>query len=336
MNNKIQILDCTLRDGGYVNDWDFGDENAKEIVGQLSLTGVDYVEVGFIKLCDYKKDKIQFNHMDQIASLFRPSTQKLSVIVEVGYGYPVTSFPPRSEKTVDLVRVIMWKRSLKDGLTYCRRLKELGYEVGVQPTRVEQYTDDEYATLMREFSEINPKAIYIVDTFGLLTEDKLLHYAQIADDNLGEGIRLGYHAHNNMQQAFSNAIAFMRHPWKHEIMLDASVTGMGRGAGNLCLELLFKYLNEHKLGFYNMDPICEVASIIEQYYPIAPWGYSIPYYLSAINGRNPSYVLYMNKFNLTISQIASVFRTMRERGVGITYDTTMCDSIVNEIKNQTK
>ena len=330
--NNIQVLDCTLRDGGYVNGWRFGDHNAQEIAKLISHTGVEYVEVGFIKLCDYIKDIIQFNHMDQIAALFRPSKQKLSLIVEVGYGYPVTSFPPRSEKTVDLVRVIMWKRSLKDGLEYCRRLKELGYEVGVQPTRVEQYSDEEYAELMQNFSKINPTAIYIVDTFGLLTEEKLMHYAQIADNNLGEGIRLGYHAHNNMQQAFPNAVAFVNHLWKHEIMLDASVTGMGRGAGNLCLELLLKYLNEHQFGNYNISPTYEVASRIEQYHSIAPWGYSMPYYLSAVNGRNPSYVLYLAKKGLSIAQIAEVYNLMRERNVGITYDTTICDSIVAEVK----
>ena len=330
--NKIHVLDCTLRDGGYVNDWKFGDDNAKKIVSELSLTGVEYVEVGFIKLCDYIKDIIQFNHMEQITALFRPSKQKLSLIVEVGYGYPVTSFPPRSENTVDLVRVIMWKRSLKDGLEYCRRLKELGYEVGVQPTRVEQYSDEEYAELMQDFSKINPTAIYIVDTFGLLTEEKLMHYAQIADNNLGEGIRLGYHAHNNMQQAFSNAVAFANHPWNHEIMLDASVTGMGRGAGNLCLELLLKYLNERQSGNYNISPTYDVASRIAQYHSIAPWGYSMPYYLSAVNGRNPSYVLYLEKKGLAIDQIAKVYNLMRERNVGITYDTTMCDSIIEEVK----
>lgn len=330
--NKIHVLDCTLRDGGYVNEWDFGDENAKEIVNQLSSTGVEYVEVGFIKLCDYIKDKIQFNHMDQIAALFRPSKQKLSLIVEVGYGYPVTSFPPRSEKTVDLVRVIMWKRSLKDGLEYCRRLKELGYDVGVQPTRVEQYSDDEYAELMQNFSKINPTAIYIVDTFGLLTEEKLMHYAQIADNNLGEGIRLGYHAHNNMQQAFSNAVTLLKHSWKHEIMLDGSVTGMGRGAGNLCLELLLKYLNDHQMGAYNIKPTNDVASIIQQFYHLAPWGYSMPYYLSAVNGRNPSYVQYLVQQGLTIPQMAAVFEEMKTNGIGITYDEEMCNEIIKKVK----
>lgn len=333
--NKIQILDCTLRDGGYVNDWQFGDVPAQNIVKGLTKTGVDYVEVGFIKLCDYVADKIQFNHMDQISSLFKPTKQKLSLIVEVGYGYPVSNFPERSENTVDLVRVIMWKRMLKEGLKYCKELKQKGYEVGVQATRTEQYNDEEFADFIKMFSEISPKGIYIVDTFGLLDKDALLHYAAIADNNLAENICLGYHAHNNMQQAFSNALTMIEHEWKHNIMLDASVMGMGRGAGNLCLELLLKYLNEHRSGTYNIEPLWEITDkYILPFYKESPWGYSIPYLLSAMNGKNPSYIHYIEKAGLTIEQISRLFTLMKERGVGITFDTDMCDQLISEIKNK--
>lgn len=331
VKNKVHVLDCTLRDGGYVNDWNFGDENAQRIASLISQTGVDYFEVGFIKLCDYVKDKIQFNEMSQIANLFRPSKQKLSLIVEVGYGYPVTAFPPHSEKTVDLVRVIMWKRMLKEGLEYCRELKRLGYEVSVQATRTEQYTFEEFADLIKMFNEIQPTAIYIVDTFGLLTKDMLLKYALIADENLVNGVRLGYHAHNNMQQAFSNAIAMLETNWKHELMLDASVMGMGRGAGNLCLELLLKYMNESYDRQYNLTPIYEVADkYLMPFYKESPWGYSIPFMLGAMNGCNPSYVKYMQDKGLTIPQIAKVYAAMKEQGVGITYDIEMCNKIIGK------
>lgn len=329
---KIQVLDCTLRDGGYVNDWQFGDKNAQEIVRLLSQTGVDYVEVGFIKLCEYVKDKIQFSHMDQITQLFKPTQQKLSLIVEVGYGYPVSSFPERSENTVDLVRVIMWKRMLKEGLEYCKQLKEKGYEVGVQATRTEQYTNEEFAEFVEMFSEISPKGIYIVDTFGLLTKDKLLNYATIADNHLKDGIYLGYHAHNNMQQAFANTQAMLENNWKHDVMIDASVLGMGRGAGNLCLELLFKYLNENYNGNYPTEQLYEIADkYLMHFYNESPWGYSMPYLLSAQNGLNPSYVEYLNHKGLTISQVSKVFKTLKENNVGITFDTQMCDAIINQV-----
>lgn len=328
MTNNVKILDCTLRDGGYVNDWQFGDDNAKDICRLISQTGVDYFEVGFIKLCDYVKDKIQFSEMSQIASLFKPTKQKLSLIVEVGYGYPVSAFPEHSDNTVDLVRVIMWKRMLKEGLEYCRQLKQKGYEVSVQATRTEQYSLEEFADVCKMFSEINPDALYIVDTFGLLTKEKLLEYATVADQNLASGIRLGYHAHNNMQQAFSNAVAFMEHPWQHDIMLDASVYGMGRGAGNLCLELLLQYMNERG-GMFDVAPLYEVMDkYLMPFYEKSPWGYSMPYQLSAINGRNPSYVSHMQRQGLTISQMAKVYQMMKEKEVGITYDEEMCNDLI--------
>ena len=330
--SNIQVLDCTLRDGGYVNEWAFGDENAQEIARLISQTGVDYFEVGFIKLCDYVKDIIQFNHMDQVTKLFKPTRQKLSMIVEVGYGYPVTLFPERSENTVDLVRVIMWKRMLKEGLEYCKELKKRGYEVGVQATRTEQYSMVEFADLVEMFNEVDPKAIYIVDTFGLLTQEHLLNYALVADEHLKDGVRLGYHAHNNMQQAFSNAKAMCEENWRHDIMLDASVLGMGRGAGNLCLELLLRYLNEMQGCNYSIEPIYEVAGkYLMRYYQESPWGYSIPFFLSAVNGRNPSYVHYMERKGLSIQQIAKVFSLMKERNVGITFDTDMCDKILSNL-----
>lgn len=331
----IEILDCTLRDGGYINDWQFGDNEAKHIVELLSQTGVEYVEVGFIKLCDYITNKIQFNKMEQISSLFKPTKQKLSLIVEVGYGYPVSSFPERSENTVDLVRVIMWKRMLKEGLEYCRELKKKGYEVGVQATRTEQYSDDEFANFIEMFNEVNPKGIYIVDTFGLLTKNALLKYATIADKYLASGISMGYHAHNNMQQAFSNAIAFTETQWKHNIMLDASVMGMGRGAGNLPLELYFKYLNETYNCNYKTKQLYEIADkYLMKYYNKTKWGYSMPYLLSALNGRNPSYVEYLLDKKLSIPQISMVFQEMKRREVGITYDTSMCDLIIQELINE--
>lgn len=332
MTNKIKILDCTLRDGGYVNDWQFGDQNAKDIAQLVAKSAVDYVEVGFIKLCDYVQDKIQFNSMEQVTDLFKPSTTKLSLIVEVGYGYPVTAFPEYSESTVDLVRVIMWKRMLKEGLEYCRILKQKGYEVSVQATRTEQYTLEEFAEVCQMFNEIEPDALYIVDTFGLLTKEQLLEYAEVADKHLMSTITLGYHAHNNMQQAYINAVAFIEHQWKRDIMIDASVFGMGRGAGNLCLELILQYLNQYHAKNYNIPQLYDVMDkYLSPIFQQTPWGYSMPYQLSAIYGRNPSYVGFMQSRGVTISQMDQVFKMMKANNVGITYDEEMCNLLINQL-----
>lgn len=330
--NRIKVLDCTLRDGGYVNDWCFGDENAQRIVEQVSQSGVDYVELAFIRNCEYKNDILEFSDMSQVTKLFRPSNNKLAIMVEIGYGYPIDMFPKRSEQTVDLVRLVVWKRMIKESFEYAKALLNKGYEVAIQATRTDQYTLEEFAQFIKLFSKLDVTAIYIVDTFGLFTKDMLLSYATVADENLTDNIRIGYHAHNNMQQAFSNMVALAEHTWNHKLMIDASVMGIGRGAGNLCLELFVKYLNEKHKCQYDEDILYQVADIyISPIFQNIPWGYSVPYLLSAKYGRNPSFVPYLLNKNISITQMAKVFDIMRSRGEGIRFDTNMCDNIVKEI-----
>ena len=330
--SKIHVLDCTLRDGGYVNDWNFGDANAKEIVSLNASSGVDYVELAFIRLCDYVPNKMQFSEMSQISKIFRPSSVKLAAMVELGYGYPASKFPEHSKETVDLVRLVTWSRTLNECHEYAKVLLDKGYEVAVQATRSDQYNEVEFGKLANLFSDLKLKALYIVDTFGLFTKGKLLTYGKILDENIGEKTCIGYHAHNNMQQAFSNAVAFLENKWNHDVFIDASVMGMGRGAGNLCLELLEPYLNE-KFNFkYNESVLYETADrFITPFYKDSPWGYSIPYLLSAKNCVNPTYVPLVLEMGLNNMQISKVFSVMHERGEGIRFNADYCKSIVNEL-----
>jgi 4-hydroxy 2-oxovalerate aldolase len=327
--NKITLLDCTLRDGGYINDWMFGRKGIQDMVQLIGLSKVDYIEIGFIKDAAYNPEQAQFNRMEQITELLYPAPRKLSAIVELGYGYPVTSFPECSEKTIDLVRVIMWKRMLKEGFEYCKELLRRGYKVCVQATRTEQYTEEEFMDLIERFNELRLRGIYIVDTFGLLDKDALLRYVRIADIHLGEGIALGYHAHNNMQQAFTNAVAVTELALNHELMIDVSVLGMGRGAGNLNSELYMHYLNEKYGKKYAIEPLLQVADdYLMPIYDKSPWGYSLPYYLSAVHSVNPAYVNYFKGKNLSNQQIAAIFMKMKEYGTNIIYDTNEADRII--------
>ncbi len=137
-----------------------------------------------------------------------------------------------------------------------------------------------------------------------------------------------------MQQAVSNMAAICEHPWRHELMLDASVMGIGRGAGNLCLELLEKYLNELWGSNYDLNPLYECADrYIQPIFERTSWGYSVPYLLSAINGRNPSYVAFMRSQNTTIPEMKRVFELMKERNVGIRYEPTLCNQFIQEIRD---
>ena len=337
MRNAVHVLDCTLRDGGYVNDWRFGDAVSREIVELNGASGVEYSELGFIRFCDYEDGKMQFSEMEQIARLFRPSERKLAAMVEIGYGYPVSKFPLRSGGTVDLVRLVIWKRLISEGVSYASALVEKGYEVTIQATRTDQYTLEEFAELVRRFSAVGIKAFYIVDTFGLMTKRMLMDYAAVADENLGDGIRLGYHAHNNLQQAVMNTVAFCERPWRHELMVDASVMGMGRGAGNLCLELLEKHLNEEFCASYDVGRVHECAErCILPIFRKMPWGYGVPYAMSASKRCNPTYVPYFERAGLSIPQMSEAFDWMRTRDGGIRYDEAFADAAIAEVKGRSR
>lgn len=330
--NKVKILDCTLRDGGYVNNWKWGKDASIAISSLIDSIGVEYIELGMLRKCSYQEGTLVFDTVNQAADMFSTCKTPKAVMVELGGNYPLDEIPNRNESGIDMIRVMIWKRMLKEGLEYCRALINKGYDVGIQPTRTDEYTVEEFAELVRLYNTITPKALYVVDSFGVMQKDQILSYMKIADEILDEGITIGYHAHNNMQQAFTNAVAVAERTWRHNIMLDATVWGMGRGAGNLSLELITKYLNENELGSYNMLPIYEVAEkYLKDYYNSAPWGYRVPFMLSAMYGRNPTLAGYMEKIDIPIPLMEKTFRRMKELGVGIKYEESVCDEIINDL-----
>lgn len=337
INNSIKILDCTLRDGGYVNEWAFGVDNARAITEIVSKSGVEFVEVGFIGPHQDQDGVVRFSSMSELMKVFSnlDRNAKLSAMV-YAEGYSADDIPVCSADTVEMIRVIFWKRNLEEGVEYCRKLVNKGYEVGVQLARTEQYDLSEIGDIVMMFNDVHPYAVYLVDSFGTFNRDKVLRYAEIYDRSLAYDIKFGFHAHNNMQQAFTNAVTFCEAGFDHSLILDASVMGMGRGAGNLNIELLMNYLNEHG-EHYDLIPICQVASryiepVKKSIKPSELWGYSYPYFLSAITGRNPGYVNYLIENNVSIERIARIFERMKVEDTGIRYDKDLVKRLISEVQ----
>lgn len=316
MMNKINVLDCTLRDGGYINDWRFGKDAIIDMTDKLSKTNVEILEVGFLKDEPYQEDRTVFNSMEQVKKIIGPKRKGLSyaVMCEVVNPLPLDKLAPADEESADIIRVIVWKTkhdkdgnvvdALEEGYNYCKGIVEKGYKLCVQPARVDQYSDDEFKALIEKFSKLNPLAIYVVDSWGTQNPEGLLHYMHIADDNMPENINLGYHGHNNMMQALAVAQAMIKEDFNRDIIIDASVYGIGRGAGNLNLEIITKYLNENYEKEYHIAPMIEVydkyvADIFEK----EQWGYSVPYYLTATYNCNPQYVKKMTEKGFNIQKM---------------------------------
>ncbi|WP_044292848.1 hypothetical protein [Robinsoniella peoriensis] len=308
---KIKILDCTLRDGGYVNNWEFGYNNICNIRNKLEITGADILELGFMRDEPYQKHRAIYNSIEQVTDIIKEKKEGTiySALIEMANYYPLNLLDARKEDGPDLMRYSFWMRCIDEAYEYASKIVEKGYLLGVQPTRVEQYSDKQFASMCEHFSQLNPYAIYIVDTFGLLSKEKLIHYARIADEFVGEGVLIGYHAHNNMQQALSNAIAFTELDLKHDVVIDASVYGMGRGAGNLNLELIGNYLNYAEPDRFKINSVIDIwDQALQEVFERQPWGYSLEYFLVAANQCNPDYAsFYLNNYpDMKVSELIKI------------------------------
>lgn len=320
---NVSILDCTLRDGGYVNDWSFGENIIEDMLQKLCRTHVDILELGFLRDEPYFPDRVVFNSMQQVQGisdrLDRDKNMKLAVMAEISRPIPLEMIAPADKNDVDIVRVIVWKSkkinqktvdALQESFEYCKGIVKKGYKLCIQPNRTDQYSDLEFENMIRMFGKLSPMAIYVVDSWGTMYSNQVIHYMDMADKLLRKDISIGFHGHNNMMQAFSTAEKIVEREYDRNIILDASVYGIGRGAGNLNLELITRYLNEVHGCNYNIEPMFEIydkyLSDLKNKYD---WGSSLPYMVSASYGANPNYASYYRN-ELSAIQMQKAFQCM--------------------------
>ena len=297
---QIYLLDCTLRDGGYINDWKFGANAIRNITKKIVLAGIEYFEVGFVRSCSYDPDYSLFNGNDSVKSMIAPKNPNTKYVGMIDMGKPLDleQLGHRTPQGFDVLRVIFKKNMIDAAHEYVKTLCNMGYEVFAQAVGTDNYSDKEFVDLIEKFNDLPIAAFYIVDSFGLMKRRDFLRLVQIADHNLREDIMLGYHSHNNMQQAMGNASAFADMNLKRDIVIDACVFGMGRGAGNLNLELFSEYMNENFGKHYRIEPMLEITDeYLNDIYRENFWGYSLPLYLSAYNKCHPNYAIYFSSKN---------------------------------------
>lgn len=301
---KINLLDCTLRDGGYVNDWKFGRNTIKGFCKKIAQTGVEICEVGFIKGNSYSEDVSVFPDTDSFKQVISPKSSKMKYVGMVDMNAPVAKekIAPYDGTSIDGIRVIFKKDKIREAYEYCQYVQKQGYFLSVNFVGTDAYSDKEFIDGIELFNSIHPDAVAIVDSFGLIKRKQFLRLVYLADNNLNPEIALAYHAHNNLQQAFGNAEALVEMNLKRDLIIDACVFGMGRGAGNLNLELFADYMNENYDTHYLIEPMLEIMDeYLNDIYKNRFWGYSLPLYLSATIGCHPNYAIYLaEKDSLTV------------------------------------
>ena len=311
---RVYLLDCTLRDGGYINNWDFGEKTIKGFSRKIAQTGIELFEVGFIKGDTCDPDRSMFPDIQSIAPMIRPKASHMKYVgmLDMSAPIPLERIVPCDGTSVDGIRVIFKKDKIDQAYEYCRRIQELGYFISVNIVGTDLYTDAELIEVIEKFNVLHPFAVSIVDSFGLIKRKHFLRLAYLADNNLAEGIILAYHAHNNLQQAFGNAEALVEMNLKRDLIIDACVFGMGRGAGNLNLELFAEYMNENYQTHYKIEPMLEIMDeYLNDIYKTRFWGYSLPLYLSATTGSHPNYAIYLaEKNSLTVKAFNELLQSI--------------------------
>jgi 4-hydroxy 2-oxovalerate aldolase len=295
---SIQLLDCTLRDGGYLVDKRFSVNTVYNIVNGLTDAGIDFVEFGFLQdQCD-ENENVVFKNSKQARKYIPQDRGKTLYTVFADYSrYSVNNLDEFDGQSFDCVRACFFKEERKGVLNYCREIKQRGYKVFVQPVGILRYSIQELLDLISDMNDIQPFCFGVVDTFGsMYLEDLRLNIA-IINHELDASIKIGFHSHNNMQlssalsQEFINIIRS-----KRDACVDATLYGMGRGAGNTPTELIAEYMNKQLGKSYNTDIILDV--IDSSIYGISKhtnWGYDLQMFLSGAFSAHINNVKYLTE-----------------------------------------
>lgn len=307
----IHLLDCTLRDGGYVNDWNFGLNTTISVIERLVEANMDVIEVGFLD------ERQPFN----IERTIQPDTscydkilagidRKNSMLVAmIDYGTcGLDKIAPCSESQLDGIRVIFKQPKMREAVAFGRELTKLGYAVFLQMVSITSYFDRDILDFVDLVNEEPPYCVSMVDTYGLLHKEELIHYFHLLDYNLDPSIRIGYHSHNNFQLAYANTCEIIKRKARHSILVDGTLYGMGKSAGNAPVELIAMYLNENYGKDYDMSQLLEaIDTNILNIYREKYWGYNLLYFLAASNDCHPSYISYLlDKKTLSVKAINQI------------------------------
>ncbi|MBR4573965.1 MAG: aldolase catalytic domain-containing protein [Lachnospiraceae bacterium] len=315
-DNNIRLLDCTLRDGGYLNDWEFGNSNIVNIFERLVSAGIDIIETGFLdERRNFDENRTIFPDTDCVDRIYGKLDKGSSMIVGmIDYGTcGIDHLKDAGDCYLDGIRVIFKKHRMHEAIDFCKQVKAKGYKVFAQAVSITSYNDDELSELIELVNDLEPFAFSLVDTYGLLHKGMLRHYFDHACAHLLPTIGIGYHAHNNFQLAYANCIELLDDPPRDRMLIvDGTLYGMGKSAGNTPIELLVMYMNSLYNTSYHNSQILEAieVTILDMSRKVG-WGYSFKFFLAASHDCHPNYVNYlMDMGKLSVKSINEILGSL--------------------------
>lgn len=296
----VNLLDCTLRDGAYLIDKKFGDNTIRGIIDGLVKANIEYIEVGFFQNEGFGEGKTVFGNSEDVKKFIPINKGNSQFTVLADYSrYSVERLDERRDDSIDAIRECFFKHERFEALKACKVIKERGYKLFIQPVDILGYTDLELIELLNLVNEVEPYCFSIVDTFGSMYQEDLHRLFELVNYNLIRTCKIGFHSHNNMQ--LSNALSqeFIRlSAGKREVVVDSTISGMGRGAGNTPTELIAQYMFS-RLGYsYDIDAILDVIdTYMDNIRCRCNWGYSTPYFVAGCYSAHINNISYLSKKN---------------------------------------
>ena len=298
----VKLLDCTLRDGGYINDWHWGLGSARRIIQSLTRAGTDIVEVGFLRNVDgYDPDVTVCNTIEELNRLLPPESQRGHTIysgMAMRSNYDISKLSPYDGHGIEIIRITAHDYDIRDGMDFAREVKARGYKLSINPINIMGYADKDLLWIFDQVNAIHPWQFSIVDTFGSMRRRDLERIVSLADHNLAPDIRLGLHLHENMALSFCLAQEFLDKPLLREEIMDA--------------------IQDH------------IAPIKGE----SAWGYSPAYFLSARFNLHRNYAEhYLHKGDLTNRDINHLLAAI-DPGKKTAFDAAYADKLYTEYKNR--
>lgn len=326
--SNVKILDCTLRDGGHLNKWNFSKDFARRVYSAVSESELYCMEVGYVTKEGVFPEGTgiwRFSSEEDIRSIVSPGHHtKIAVMGDVG-KVELDNFKDKEESIVDLVRLAFYPGHITEAIELGEQVMDKGYDVSLNLMAITRYSKQEVEDLISLLYSSKIENIFVSDSFGSLLPNQVADLINVF--KIGTGKAIGYHPHNNLELAFANAIRAVE---AGATYIDSTIYGMGRGAGNLPLEVVLSYINHHENGYVNMIPLLEL--IEDEFIKLREnlkWGYNLEYVLSGILKCHPNYASKLIKDNRSMKEIWPILTEIGKQNP-VAFDQKTLDEAISK------
>lgn len=306
MGKRTKLLDCTLRDGAYIVNARFGTPAIKGIIKKMQDANIDIIECGWLKNAPHEEGTSFFHVPSDLEKYLLKRSDRTTYVAMIDWDrYDLGNLPECDGKTIDAIRVVFPYGKHREGIAVGEEIAGKGYKVFFQAANTLAYSDQDLTELAKEVNRVSPVALSIVDTFGAMYNEDLERIVHVLNQELNTEIRLGFHSHNNQQLSFALSMHFVEllEKTERECIVDASLCGMGRGAGNATTELVANYLNRKHRCNYDMNQIMDAIDMYMPYFQEHyTWGYSTPYFIAGMYCCHVNNIAYLQENHRTSAQ----------------------------------